>query len=188
MSTRSSPHFLVLALLISSAAEARPRLKSFASSEISISSLQNQPRLFLGGRFGWIVNDQYSLGGALYSLLPRSPLSSSIVSRSDSVNILYGGPSFGYTLWRTGDFELLANVMVGIGGLGMRSRDPRLEGRRYDTFFVAQSDVTLLVNLARSFRVFVGGSYRYVSGINSIGYSDAFLSKPAAVVGLFFSL
>lgn len=188
MNTRSSIHILVLAFLINSAAEAGPRLKSFASSEISISSLQNRSRLFLGGRFGWTINDQYMIAGGFYSLLPRSPLSSSITSRSDSMNVIYGGPHFGYTLWRTDSFELLANVMVGIGGLGMRSRDPRLEGRRYDTFFVAQSDVTLLINLARSFRVFIGGSYRYVSGINSIGYSDEFLTKPAAVVGLFFSL
>ncbi len=188
MTARLSIRLLVFLLLISSVTVAQPRLKPFASSEISITSLQNRSRLFLGGRFGWTINDQYMIGGAFYSLLPRSPLSSSITSRSDSMNVLYGGPSFGFTLWRTRDFELLANATIGLGGLGMRSRDLRLEGRRYDTFFVAQTDVTLLVNLARSFRVFVGGSYRYVSGINSIGYSDTFLSKPAAVVGLFFSL
>jgi hypothetical protein len=178
--------FLLVAVI--APAQAQYRSSSYAASELAFTSVGTQSRVFLGARLGWRLRSDLSAGGSLYTLLSRTPFSGSFASRADSFQVTYGGPSVGYTIFRTQLFELSINVLVGLGGLGIRYRDPLVEARRYDMFVTVQPEVLLLANVSSSFQLFATGSYRYVSGINTIGYSDEFLSKPGTAVGLFFSL
>jgi hypothetical protein len=188
MHCRFLPITAVLLVLTSALVQAQWRAEPFVATELATSSFQNQSRLFLGARAGWNINGQYWIGGGLYTLLPRSPLTGSIVSRRDSLSVLYGGPTIGYTLWQTPLVELSVQVVVGLGGLGIRFRDPQIEARRYDIFLVVQPEMILFINAARSFRIFTGGNYRYAQGINTPGFSDDLLRQSSAFLGVFFAL
>ncbi|HWP82879.1 MAG TPA: hypothetical protein VNN76_09535 [Bacteroidota bacterium] len=161
---------------------------SYAATELAFTEISRQSRIFLGARGGWRFRNDVSIGGNLYTLLSTSPLSGSFSSRADSFQVMYGGPTIGYTILRTQGFEVSVNVLFGLGGLGLRYRDPQVEARRYDMFVTVQPEVLLLANVSSSFRLFAAGSYRYVTGVNTIGYSDEFLSEAGAAVGFLFSL
>jgi hypothetical protein len=46
--------------------------------------------------------------------------------------------------------------------------------------------VDLELNFSRHFRIGIGGSYRYVNGVNLFGLTDGDLSGPAAKVNFKF--
>lgn len=120
MTRRWHPGIAIAAsLLLTGTAFGQHWVERYVATELSGSSVQNESRVFLGARAGWAIDRRYIVGGAVHTLVPQALLSGAVSSRRDSLSVIYGGPTLGYTLFRTQLFEVSVNILFGLGGLGL---------------------------------------------------------------------
>jgi hypothetical protein len=142
--------------------------------------------LMIGGQGGWIIDHSFILGGGGYGLTTNVKAD---VQRSDGrdlyLNMGYGGLLLEYVFESDRLLHFSLHTLIGGGTVNYtihRMGDQYNQWNDYseptdqDAFFVTEPGVTLTLNVTRFFRLGFGGTYRYVSGISTVGLTNDDLS------------
>lgn len=152
----------------------------FGAPVVKFSQVADKFAVFAGGRGGWIINHTIVLGGGGYGLANDINLSGFPDGRD--VEFGYGGLELEYINSSDKLIHFTVYVLVGGGGLSGNLIED-------ESVFVAEPAVNGELNITRYFRFNVGAGYRWVTGVDSPGFSDsdfsAFYGQVTAKFGSF---
>jgi len=145
----------------------------FGGPVVKLTQINGEFGVLVGGRGGWIINHTFVIGGGGYGLANNIELDG--LGFKNRLNLGYGGFEMEYILNSDALLHLSVQLLLG-GGSVTYSRWNSAEEGWWDwdkhefpanTFFIAEPGVNLMVNIAKFFRLGFGGSYRFISGIES---------------------
>lgn len=178
---------LLMIVLISAAAWAQEetlisgKIESggFGGPVVKMTQFIDKSGVLVGGRGGWIINHTFVVGGGGYGLVNE------ITAPNDSLlSIGYGGLELEY-IHRSNKI-LHFTFQTLIGGGGVEYRDKRNKDAQNsianDEFFVIEPGLNVNLNVSKNFRIGLGGSYRYVTGVSLRGLENSDLSGPTALL------
>lgn len=154
---------------------------------VKIGQIQGKSGIFVGGQGGWIINHQFVLGGGGYGLT-NDILMEDIESTEDLyLNFGYGGLFVEYIIAPKKLLHFTVNSLIGAGGVSFRDKDyEQTDSYDDDSFFVLEPGVSLALNLHKHIRITLGGTYRYITGVDLEGTSNSDLSCATFEVRLKF--
>ena len=146
---------------------------------VKFTSVNGEFGVMVGGYGGWLINGQLMLGGGGYGLV-------SDIAASEATQKAYyaNGPKLYFDMgYGGGIIEFIAannnlvhfsvHTLIGAGSVQYRTYryadfddDYRKVNIDPDAFFVLEPGANVELNVAPWMRTMIGGSYRYVSGIN----------------------
>ena len=158
----------------------------FGGPVFKMGNIYHESALLIGGRGGWIINHQYVLGAGGYALVNEIPSKRWL---NYNMDLGYGGIELTYIQHPDKLTHLSFMILLGGGSVGFteKGREQWDESQDYATFYIAEPEVNLILNVTQFFRLGIGGSYRFVKGIqgeNEITSND--LSGPTLVITLKF--
>jgi len=122
--------------------------------------LNDDLRVIVGGRGGWIINHTFAIGGGYYGL----PIDSVIYGETAGVE--YGGFEFEYILRLGGNLHLTAHV--GIGGAEITDG-----GSGQVRYFYGEPSVNVEIGITQWFRVDAGVGYLWTYNSQDIPWPSA---------------
>ena len=149
----------------------------FFAGTMNGTKIQEQDGLLLGGKLGWVIDHWFTVGFGGYGLTNPINLNSDPATNStQTLQMGYGGLYFEPRVLSEQAIHLAFPIIVGSGGANLASNNDYFfnevtnEWEPYtdqsDAFFVVEPGVELEINIARNLRVGLGGSYRFVEGLN----------------------
>lgn len=200
--------FIVLTVAISSLLIAQEQVLvggsvthgGFGGPVVKLSQFDGDLGVMVGGRGGWIIGHTVTLGGGGYGLANDIPLLYSDSDTTKYLNMGYGGFEIGFILSSNKVMHFTVNSLIGGGSVGYRKsvfdEDHHDEDHNWDydydydynhdPIFVIEPSVNMVLNVTQWFRVGMGASYRYVTGVNLEPIDNDFVSGPSAVLSLKF--
>lgn len=138
----------------------------FGGPVCKIGSVYQEAAFMMGGRGGWIINHQFVLGGGAYGLV------TDIASKEHpdmKMNMGYGGIEIEYIKQPNKLVHFSIMALLGGGGAGFSERHTTdwNDDYEYDTFFIAEPSVHIMLNITEFFRAGLGGSYRFVTSMDT---------------------
>jgi hypothetical protein len=141
----------------------------------------NEVGLFFGLRTGFIMNDYFSLGlGAniLFNPIDRSKIGGYTYIGPDSVvNMAYGGILLEYYIFPKSFIHVSIGVLIGGGAFAFQDGNywqyQKFNPQTLNGFFTLEPEVNVFINITKFFRIGVGATYRYVTGIKDPNITDA---------------
>ena len=133
--------------------------------------------VFVGGQGGWVINHQLVIGGKGYGLANRTTVNS-----MDNVKLEFGcgGGFIEYMLASHKLINASVHTMIGAGGVNYvvdKYQEPHSEiDLNGDAFFVMEPGANLNLNVHDKFKIGIGATYRFVSGVDYDTLSDSDLS------------
>lgn len=139
--------------------------------------IQDQDGILVGGKIGWVIDHWFTLGAAGFGL--ANPVyvddnTSNDVSRGLSMG--YGGLYFEPRVLAEMPVHVSFPIILGSGGAGFSNNNEYYynnttnEWEPYedeaDAFFVVDAGLEVEINVARNFRLGLGGSYRHFETLN----------------------
>ncbi len=162
----------------------------FGGPTFQLTQFGDQFAFFSGGRGGWIIDHTLYLGAAGYDL--EHYIKRDTGPQTDHhLNLGYGGLELGAILASNQLIHATVSALVGGGGASYLNKawDGDLtDVSVMDVFYVIEPSLQLIVNVTRYFRIGLGGSYRYVSGVELEGISNNYLSGPSASLTFKFGI
>jgi hypothetical protein len=152
----------------------RTRVGGFLGPVIKFSEINDQFAVLVGGRAGFIINRALLIGIEGYGLANEIEAST---PRRRLLDFGYGGVFLGYVNRSQKLVHLSIHSLIGGGGLHYR-RD--YYPNWVDAIFVFEPGADLMLNVTRRFRIGLGGSYRFVSGVELDGLSNDEIGGPSA--------
>lgn len=174
----------------------------FGGPVVKLTTIRGEIGSLVGGYGGWLIGHQLLLGGGGYGLVNdiRADASAeqryTIDQRPLFVEFGYGGLVLEYVAAPSRVVHFSVMTLLGAGSATYRENrlddwnfDSHGHSRidRMDALFVAEPQVNIELNMTDWFRITLGGSYRFVSGLNDLtGLSNTDLSGPAGSVAFKF--
>ncbi|MDZ7317795.1 MAG: hypothetical protein ONB11_01465 [candidate division KSB1 bacterium] len=161
----------------------------FGGPVVKFSSINDRFGVLVGGRGGWIINHTLVLGGAGYGLVNDVPAKVPGLLGEEYLDFGYGGFEMEWIINSDKLLHFSVQTLIGAGAVNYRYQ---INGARFSTHldedevFVLEPGLTLDLNVTPWFRFSAGGSYRYVTGVQSSASSNADLTGPSAVIMLRF--
>lgn len=156
----------------------------FGGPAMQVTTINHAAAMFAGGIGGWIINHTLSIGAGGYGLINELSPSAVNPDNSRKLDMGYGGLYLQYIHASNSMLHFTANVMIGGGSLNYRTRAADGEWTNVDNtndaFFAIEPGLDAELNVFANFRIALGGSYRFVSGIDLIDYSNATIGGPSA--------
>ncbi len=149
----------------------------FGGPVLKLTKIDQDFGLLIGGKGAWIINHTYTIGGGGYALVSDIKAGSimwALDSTGDNYyyyDMSYGGAIFGYVHRPHELVHVSADVLIGGGSVGYSQRD--IGFSLSNGFFVVEPELTVMMNVSHNLRAGAGLSYRYVSGVDLSGVSDA---------------
>jgi hypothetical protein len=146
---------------------------------------------FLPGFRAGVILDNFVLGisgtGLAHPDRRRDYGDNSYTDGKDYINFGYGGGLIEYYFFPKKLVHFSIGTVIGGGGLGFSSDkddddDDNDHKSGADKFFVVEPEANLFINLARFCRIGIGGSYRYIKGLDNDFYKDKHFSGPSVRV------
>ncbi len=158
----------------------------FGGPVVKFTSINDQFGVLVGGRGGWIINHSFVIGGGGYGLVNEVEGTQLLNERKMFLNFGYGGFEMEYIM----NWEKIAHssvyLLIGGGGVNHRDRtremDWNWDNDETDVFFVIEPAVNFELNIVSFFRLGIGASYRFISGVDDSGLTDKDLSGPSAML------
>ncbi|MBN1895080.1 hypothetical protein JW906_11320 [bacterium] len=164
----------------------------FGGPVVKWTSVQKEFGVLVGGRGGWIINHAFSIGAGGYGLVNSIPPQDNV----DFGNWFFSDPVLGMGY---GGFEMEVIVrsdrlvhstiilLIGAGGVGFHEAwdsdwEDRDDHYQWDSFFILEPGVNVELNVTGFFRLNVGASYRFVSGVDKWGLSESDIGGPATTL------
>lgn len=147
--------------------------------------IDGQTQLLLGGYGGWFVNHTFMIGFGGYgmsSTLSASEAAPKLDGKTPYVGMGYGGLVFEYTVNSDKLIHFTGQLLLGVGGAGYSWGNQLIDTNSNapsDSYFVAEFGANAELNVTSFFRLGVGGSYRFASGLDLVGLTDKDLSGPS---------
>lgn len=151
----------------------------FGAPVVKFTEINGEFGVLVGGRGGWIINHTFVIGGGGYGLVNNIDVNSLLFK--NRINLGYGGFEMEYIINSDEVIHFTIQALLGGGGVTYtRWNNDDDEWWDWDShefptysFFIAEPGVNLIVNIAPFFRLGFGGSYRFVSGIDSKHISNS---------------
>jgi hypothetical protein len=162
----------------------------FGGPVVKLTEIADQFGVLVGGHGGWIINHSLVLGGGGYGLANAWDFKLVEDGRERRLMLGYGGLEVEYvSRWRD-VAHVTAGILVGGGGASWYSRHRNYWGfdDYGDAFFIAEPGLNLEVNVLHFFRAGVGGSYRFVEGLELPTLTSADLEGAAGSLTLKFGV
>ncbi|UCD37003.1 MAG: hypothetical protein JSW54_09205 [Fidelibacterota bacterium] len=154
----------------------------FGGPTYQLTQFGDQFAFLSGGRGGWIIDHTIYLGAAGYGLAHHIKMDTG-PQTDHYLNLGYGGLELGAILASNRLIHATVSTLAGGGGANYlyKAWDGDLTDESVmDAFYIIEPSLQLIVNVTRYFRIGMGASYRYVSGVELEGISDDYLSGPSA--------
>lgn len=150
----------------------------FFGPVVKFTQVNGEFGLVLGGRTGWIINDNYVLGLGVYGLandVEANEISSGV---TPDLTMGYGGLELEYVIEPEQLVHFSVYTLIGMGfvELDYTSSDGD------DTFFVFEPAANVWVNVTNFCKAGLGVGYRLVAGANVEGLESEDLSGLAATL------
>jgi len=167
----------------------------FGGPVVKFTSVKNEFGVLVGGYGGWLVNHTFMIGLGGYGLANKikgapeaQQAYQNFLDRPVNIEFGYGGVVLEYIHNSNSLVHFAFSALIGAGSVTYNERvdddwdwgNNHSYGRPNDEFFVAEPEIKAELNVASFFRINVGGSYRFVSGVNIIGLKNSDLSGPSA--------
>ena len=193
---------LVLTLLVSASALAQEETLlgsteiehgGYGAVVVKYTTVNNKAGVLVGARGGWIINHTFSIGLAGYGLANNVHAHSIGLFGQEYVNLGYGGLDLEYIVNSDHLIHFSFHSLFGAGAVGFRHAWEDWDDgwghdhdndwmRQYDTFFVLEPGVNVDMNVTSWFRMSLGASYRYVSGVSSGATTNKDISGPSGML------
>lgn len=139
--------------------------------------------VLVGGQGGWIINHSFVVGGGGYGLTNDVNADWYDIRTYDGepqpyvLDFGYGGLLLAFI---SNSDDLIHYEVFGLFGGGganyrLKNQVPH-NNNDSDGLFVAEPGANIMLNVTPYFRIGVGGSYRYVQGVDLVGLDDGDLS------------
>ncbi len=159
-------HLLCLAAIAASPAVAQEQTLvsgsvetgGFGAPVVKIAQVAGQSAVYFGGRGGWIINHSFVLGAAGYGLASDVRLDPRFFGRQ--LEFGYGGMDLEYVVASNSIVHASLQTLVGAGGVR-----PFFEP--VDVVFVLEPQLNIVLNVAPFMRMAVGGSYLWVTDVDT---------------------
>jgi hypothetical protein len=153
-------------------------IKGFGAFEMKLTPIADRTSLFIGASGGVNVNKYFMLGVAGYGLASGTEISGEIPPKDLRLNGGYGGLLIGFNIFSREVVHLSIPIVFGAGKMYLT--DPNFFSSNSDSeytiensaFMVVEPGAILVFNVTTFFRLGIGGSYRYVQGLNLTNLTD----------------
>lgn len=162
----------------------------YGGLRLSVTQINGETGLFVGGYGGYLLNHTLMIGGGGYGLVSNikaDPIAQTNPDKTLYVKMGYGGPMLQYLHNSKDVVHFVASLLIGAGGVTYALKDDyeALENNS-DSFFVLEPGLELEANIIKFFRIRLGVSYRFVSGIELEGLTDDEVSGATAQLSFLF--
>jgi len=168
----------------------------FAGPVLKYSQMLDQDALLVGLRGGWIIGRSLYIGGAGYGLVNRVESFSQYAGTDTAVvrylGLGYGGLELGVILASDRIIDVASQVLFGAGGALHTNRDNwedfewDMDEHDGDAFFILEPAIDIELNVTSFFRICIGASYRFVTGIEMDEFKNSDLNGFSGVFTLKF--
>jgi hypothetical protein len=164
----------------------------FGGPIVKFTPIKNEFGILVGGYGGWLINHTFVIGGGGYGLVNKIRATDEAQSvyqfiggRPVNIEMGYGGVILEYINNSSSLIHFAFNTLIGAGGVTYNERYDNWQWndthtRPNDAFFVVEPELKVELNMTSFFRINLGGSYRFVSGVNIVGLKNSDLSGPSA--------
>ncbi len=161
------------------------RSSGYGAVSMKFSPIQGQFGTLIGGYGGWFINKTLLIGGGGYGLTTNI---TSTQRPGESISFGYGGVVLEYVGASDKVFHYAVQALFGWGGVGIYSpRDVRsFSSRSTSPVFVIEPSLLAELNVTNFLRLAVGGGYRFATGVELSGLTNADLSGVSVSVNLKF--
>ncbi|MCE5249823.1 hypothetical protein LLG96_06335 [bacterium] len=139
---------------------------------VSVTSINGNAELLVGGRGGIIINNSFNVGGGGWGLVtePKAPSKarSAYPGRDLKLDFDYGGFIFEYDFRPKQLTHCSVYSLIGSGNVSYCDKDDD-SFKVSDSFFVFEPGIEGTVNVTKWFRLSAGASYRVIAGMDIIG-------------------
>lgn len=169
-------------------------LKGFGAIEFKLSPIADQNAFLVGGSGGVTVNKYLTFGIAGYGIGSKVTVENQINPGGNDLRLYggYGGLLLGFNIFPRQVIHVSFPVVLGAGSVELEdpsffsnSSDPEFTVER-SSFFVAEPQVFMEINVTRFFRFDIGAGYRFVEGLSTESLSNEDMTNWTAVVALKF--
>lgn len=143
----------------------------FGGPVIKFTKVNNEFGVFVGARGGWIMNHKFVIGLGGYGLVNNIKVADLLTK--NRLIIGYGGLELEYIINSNDVFHLSIQALLGGGSVTYTkvidddwNWDWEHTAVPFETFFIAEPGVNLMLNVTSFFRIGLGASYRIVSDID----------------------
>ncbi len=160
-------------------------VSGFGSFDMRFTEIIDDKSVLLGGHGGIILNKKFILGGGGWGVSTNNEFNGINPAQTLDMEGGYGGIILGVVVAPVEVVHFYVPVLIGGGGLDVftevtTSTPFTQEIDRFDVessgFFVLEPGIEAEVNIARFFRISLGGSYRIVDGVDMINVSNGDLT------------
>ncbi len=160
------------------------RIGGFAGLVLKFSRINEDPAGLMGVRGGLILNRSFILGLEGYGLANEIRINP---DDDQPIDFAYGGLFLGYVNSSHKLIHLSLHSLIGGGGL--RYRDWYCNGwfdssNEEDALFVFEPGLDIVLNVTKHFRIGIGGTRRFVQGVDFNGLNNDDLSGPSLALVL----
>ena len=155
------------------------RSSGYGAVSTKFTPIQGQFGTMIGGYGGWFINKTLLIGGGGYGLTTNLTTPSRI---GENISFGYGGIVLEYVGASDKVFHYAVQTMVGWGGVGFyRPRDfSSLTSRsNVSPVLVIEPSLMAELNITNFLRLALGGGYRFVTGVDISGLTNADVSGVA---------
>jgi hypothetical protein len=165
----------------------------FGGPVVKFTQIKKEFGVLVGGYGGWLINHTFMIGGGGYGLVNKIRASEEAqtayqlyLGRPVNLEMGYGGVVLEYIDNSNALVHFAFNTLIGAGGVTYNERDNDdwdwndNNNRPTDAFFIVEPELKAELNVTTFLRINIGGSYRFVSGINIIGLKNSDIAGPSA--------
>jgi hypothetical protein len=165
----------------------------FGGPVVKFTQIKKEFGVLVGGYGGWLINHTFMIGGGGYGLVNKIRADEEAQTvyqlysgRPINIEMGYGGVVLEYIDNSNALVHFAFNTLIGAGGVTYNERDNDdwdwndNNNRPTDAFFVVEPELKAELNMTTFLRINIGGSYRFVSGINLIGLKNSDIAGPSA--------
>ncbi len=160
---------------------------AFGAPELKVTRILGQNALITGGRFGWVIDHQFVLGGGIYALTSTINLNlyDPISGEKLQLGFNYGGLEFEYIFFSEEKVHTSVDMLCAGAGVTYSVPDKSKPHSSYfsQNLLVWEPQLNLEVNVLKWLHIDAGASYRLVSSFQSYyGLNDKNLEGLTGVI------
>ena len=149
---------------------------------MKFTEIAGEPALMLGGRIGWIINHDFTLGAGAYTMVSGNPQADTIdpyLNKKPSLMVTQVGLEMEYVINPEKMFHYsfmlhigAGNVLFSLNNTTVQHEDDTYNSSLYnpdygqDWYFVIEPQVHVIANITKWFRAGLGVSYRFARGVD----------------------
>lgn len=166
----------------------------FGGPVVKFTQVKGNFGVIVGGYGGWLINHQFLIGGGGYGLANDILADQQVTdifgyTERPKLNFGYGGLMLEYYHNPMRLIHFSVSLLVGGGGISYREgffMEHSSGDNTPDAFFVLEPGISGELNVAKFFKIGLGASYRWASGVNMVGIKNSDLSNFSVNLALKF--